>query len=115
VEKISIELDRIRDECLDMGLIIRGGPEYLIRLQATARGERIPIDDCKPGENFLFVDERGLVSPCSFTCGTLGIPVDQWVAMGACNSAQDFLGRKRLVKPVACEDCLATNVFSKFT
>lgn len=115
VNELSAKLDRIRDECFDMGLVIRGGAGYINRLVATARGERIPIDDCKPGKRFLFVDERGLVSPCSFTCGTLGIPVDQWVTMGASYSAQDFLGRKRLIKPVACEDCLATNVFNKFT
>ncbi|MFN7292322.1 MAG: radical SAM protein [Pirellula sp.] len=115
VEGLSTEIDRIRDECHEMGLVIRGGPGYLNRLLATARDERIPIDDCKPGENFLFVDERGLVSPCSFTCGTLGIPVDQWIAEGAIKSAQDFLGSKRLVRPKACEDCLATNVFDKFT
>ncbi|MFN7875982.1 MAG: hypothetical protein ACK5PB_11730 [Pirellula sp.] len=114
VNELSTNLDRIRDECHGMGLVIRGGAEYLSRLQATARGERIPIDDCKPGENFLFVDERGLVSPCSFTCGTLGIPVDQWIAEGTSKSAEDFLQRKRLIRPVACDDCLATNVFDKF-
>lgn len=115
VEKLLTELDRTRAECRDMGLVIRGGLGYLRRLIATARGERIAIDDCKPGKNFLFVDERGLVSPCSFTCGTLGIPVDQWIADGASKSVQDFLGRKRFVRPTACEDCLATNVFDKFT
>jgi hypothetical protein len=54
------------------------------------------------------------VSPCSFTCGTLGIPVDQWIAEGTSKSAEDFLQRKRLIRPVACDDCLATNVFDKF-
>ena len=115
VEALSTELDRIRVECHDMGLGIRGGPGYVNRLLASVRGERIPIDDCKPGESFLFVDERGLVSPCSFTCGTLGIPVDQWIAEGADKSSQKFLGIKRVVRPAACEDCLATNVFDKFS
>lgn len=115
VNELSAKLDCIRDECLDLGLVILGGAGYLNRLVATARGERIPIDDCKPGKSFLFVDERGRVSPCSFTCGKLGIPVDQWIAEGASKSADDFLLRKRLIRPVACEDCLATNVFEKFT
>lgn len=115
VNELSTNLDRIREECLDMGLVIRGGAGYLNRLVATVRGERIPVDDCKPGKSFLFVDERGRVSPCSFTCGTLGIPVDQWIAEGTGKLAEDFLRRKRLIRPVACEDCLATNVFDKFT
>jgi MoaA/NifB/PqqE/SkfB family radical SAM enzyme len=115
VEQLSRDLIGLRTECKNMGLLIRGGYGYLNRLLAAARGECIPIDDCKPGETFLFIDERGLVSPCSFTCGTLGIPVSQWIAEGAFKASKDFLQTKRILRNAACEDCFATNVFDKFT
>jgi MoaA/NifB/PqqE/SkfB family radical SAM enzyme len=50
---------------------------YLQRIAATTRGERIAIEDCLPGSEFLFIDAQGRISPSSFSSTVYGISVDE--------------------------------------
>lgn len=63
------QLPILRKDCEKLGMKVCGSTAYLDRMGATAEGKPIPIADCRPGESFLFVDEFGRISPCSFTIG----------------------------------------------
>src|SRR5947209_20089572 len=76
-------LPRIRVRVAPLGLQIAGSPSYLDRLEAVARGIAVPVADCDPGRRFLFVDERGIIAPCSFTGSGYGVPIDALVSVDA--------------------------------
>lgn len=107
-------LPRLRSELAGRGVVLRGDPAYLRRLHASARDLAIPVADCAPGEHFLFIEEAGLVSPCGFTSGELGVPVanlDTVAALQSLPVAWQQAQRRRLR---ACADCHSTQVFGKF-
>ncbi len=94
---------------------LAGGDAYLDRFAATARGEAWPVEDCRGGERFLFVDERGLAAPCSFTSDEYGIPIDEITSGNAIRSLPAEFARRRMIsRPAACRDCHSTQVFAKF-
>jgi len=97
------------------GLTICGTDLYLDRLAALARGAAWPVDDCGPGRNFLFVDERGRIGPCAFTTGDFGLT---WRDLRAAEAleALPHIWRERQARqrPAACADCRSTQVFEKF-
>lgn len=114
-ESLAVQLPRLRDQLLKMGVVLRGGAAYARRIQASSLGEKLPIQDCHPGQRFLFVEESGRVAPCSFTASLFGIPAE------SITSASDL---RRLPLQFAqlrhqrwsslCEDCHSTQVFEKF-
>ncbi len=111
-EHLAKHLPRLRRELAAQGLSLIGGEGYLRRIQATARGDQLPISDCQPGRSFLFIDESGRIAPCSFTVSAYGVPVS------AVKSVEDlsrlpvrFSAQTRVT---ACEDCHSTQVFEKF-
>ncbi|MGC4075002.1 MAG: radical SAM protein [Nibricoccus sp.] len=109
------QLPALRAELGPGGLRIAGSSAYLDRLQASARNELRAIMHCGPGEQFLFIDELGRVSPCSFTSDTLGIPLadlDSPEKISALPSA--FASHRRSFAPSVCSDCPSTHVFEKF-
>jgi MoaA/NifB/PqqE/SkfB family radical SAM enzyme len=114
LELLIESLPNIRARAATHGMRIQGSPEYLHRIASTVHGRAIPIDDCAPGSSFLFIDEAGMIGPCSFTAAGLGIKV-QDIAPGEFSQLCDRL-RTRLgeVAPNACRDCHATHVFAKF-
>jgi len=57
----------LQQELRERGLDLCGSESYLHRIACTARHQAIAIDDCFPATHFLFVDELGVASPCSFT------------------------------------------------
>jgi MoaA/NifB/PqqE/SkfB family radical SAM enzyme len=90
-------------------------PDYLDRIVATTLGSPLPIKDCGPGENFLFIDENCILAPCSFTVDSYGVATNQII------TADDFAhlpdrfriasGKRRSRE---CDDCPSTQTFSKF-
>jgi len=106
---------RIRDGLAERGVRLAGGDGYLRRIQATTRGERIPVEECAPGRRFLFVDERGMAAPCSFTPADYGVPLAEVDSAGALRDLpRRFSDARRRCRASACDDCHATHVFEKF-
>lgn len=93
-------------------LKIYGDANYVRRLELSAFQIPYPITDCQPGQNFLFINERGLVSPCSFTAQGYGVPLSQIQALDDLPAL--FHHRQQHQRHTACDDCRSTQVFGKF-
>ena len=110
------DLPALRDKLAHQGVKLLGTEGYLRRMHASSCDERVPVYDCRPGRDFLFIDIEGRIAPCSFTSGESGIPLTE------IESADDLLSLSRrfasgiaTCRPAACNDCLSTRVFEKFT
>jgi MoaA/NifB/PqqE/SkfB family radical SAM enzyme len=115
VEWLSANLLRVRQDLESRGVRLRGTQGYLRRLIATARGQRIPVDDCRPGEQFLFIDELARVAPCSFSTRDYAIPLDEidtWKALQ--HLPRRFSKMRAASRAACCDDCHSTHVFEKF-
>ena len=77
VEAFRERLPEVRARMAELGLAIQGSAHYLERIATTTNGLLISIDECWPGSTFLFVDERGRMSPCSFTGELYGIDIGE--------------------------------------
>jgi MoaA/NifB/PqqE/SkfB family radical SAM enzyme len=115
VAKLEATLPPLRAELARRGVKLLGSAGYLRRMNASARNERMPVHDCRPGDTFLFIDVSGKIAPCSFTGDTCGVPLEE------VRSVRDLLrltGRFSSSiatrRPAACDDCLSTRVFEKF-
>jgi MoaA/NifB/PqqE/SkfB family radical SAM enzyme len=105
----------LRARLATRGVRLSGSDAYLRRMQASARGERLAVADCGPGEHFLFIDERGRVAPCSFTGDVCSVPVTKLTDVAAMRRLPaTFAAMRRAQRPAACENCLSTQVFGKF-
>ena len=114
-EWLSANIPRLRNDLAPLGVRLGGGPGYLRRLVATACGQRIPVDNCGPGERFLFIDELARVAPCSFSAGDYGVPVaeiDTWEALQ--QVPQRYAAMRSASRAACCDDCHSTHVFEKF-
>ena len=97
------------------GLRLLGSERYLTHLADTAAGRAQPVVDCHPGASFLFVDELGRVSPCSFTSAGYGVPASQLQSAADLAQLPARLADQRLAAPLpACRDCRSPQVFGKF-
>jgi MoaA/NifB/PqqE/SkfB family radical SAM enzyme len=114
-EWLSDNVPRLRDELAQRGVRLSGGTSYLQRVVATANGQRIPVADCGPGEQFLFIDELARVGPCSFTAGRYGIALDELDSPEAIQELPHRFSAMRAARRSAhCDDCHSTHVFEKF-
>jgi MoaA/NifB/PqqE/SkfB family radical SAM enzyme len=114
-EWLVINIPRLRVDLARRGGRLGGELRYLRRIVASANGQRIRIDDCGPGERFLFVDERGYAAPCSFTVAGYGVALDDigtWEELR--RLPQRFADLRAESRAPACDDCHSTNVFEKF-
>jgi hypothetical protein len=97
------------------GLDLRGSDGYLHRIESTSRNETIAIDDCSPATQFLFVDELGRASPCSFTSEPLGVSIHELTSPTAIEALTErWQQHRKQSRPKACDDCHATHLHSKF-
>lgn len=102
------------------GLTIYGSEVYLDRLAALALGQLLPVgvepgNPCRAGEAFLFVDELGRVSPCSFTSASYGYPLaDLSTPEAVCHLPARWAQARQHQRAVTCADCPSTQVFGKF-
>jgi hypothetical protein len=113
--RLRADLPEIRARVALLGLRIRGSAEYVARLEFAAQGIGVAVDDCDPGQHFLFIEERGLISPCSFTTDGYGIPIsDIHTARDLADLPRRFAHRQTSHRHPACNNCLSTQVFGKF-
>ena len=115
VERLADRLEPLRGRLAEVGTSLRGGARYVERIRSTAAGRRLPVDECAPGTQFLFVSEHGIASPCSFTSQAYGVPVaelataDDVLALPA-----RFAAVRAARRSSWCDDCPSTQVFDKF-
>ncbi|MES2573014.1 MAG: radical SAM protein [Verrucomicrobiota bacterium] len=109
------ELCSLRPELGARGLRLRGGSDYLSRIAASSDGRRLPVEDCRIGEHFLFINEEGLAAPCSFTTEGYGVPIKEIDTVEKLNQLPGrFLMARNQRRLAACEDCHSTQMFDKF-
>ncbi len=112
---LAERVPRLQSELAARGLRLLGGTRYLTRIRATARAEALPIADCAPGEAFVFIDERGMVSPCSFTSSDYGIRLSEIKNERELESLpQRYRAARARRRAPACGDCHSTQTFAKF-
>lgn len=106
----------LKDELAAKGVRLLGGDAYLRRLHATAHGVPIAVEDCHPGEGFLFVTEDGIVSPCSFTTREYGVDLREvTTSRELLELPQRFRQMRQRARAAPCADCHSTQVCEKFT
>ncbi|MBL8046681.1 MAG: radical SAM protein, partial [Anaerolineales bacterium] len=93
-------------------LKIYGDDAYVRRLELLASNNQYPVINCQPGQRFLFINEHGLVSPCSFTTHGYGVPISQIQMLDELPTL--FHHRQQNQRHTACDDCRSTQVFGKF-
>jgi hypothetical protein len=97
------------------GVTLLGNIDYLRRIQASAYDKTLPVEDCRPCEDMLFVDQLGRFAPCHFTVATLGQPVKVIATDAELEAALGKMRKKQQVQEGApCRDCLSTRVFAKY-
>jgi MoaA/NifB/PqqE/SkfB family radical SAM enzyme len=97
------------------GLRLLGTHRYLERLAWSAHGVPVPVADCRPGADFLFVGVDGHAAPCSFTGPAYGIPVRALATPAALLALRARFERARAARPAGpCADCPSTQHFDKF-
>jgi MoaA/NifB/PqqE/SkfB family radical SAM enzyme len=105
----------LRAKLSALGVNLAGGDNYLFRIHTSALDKKIPIASCNPGEQFLFINEDGLVSPCSFTTEGYGISLDDVdCAEAVCELPMRFARLQSEKRLSPCHDCQSTHIFAKF-
>ncbi len=109
------EVPRIRLHLAARHVSLNGSENYLRRIQASSRDETILVSECRPGRQFLFVNENGIVSPCSFTTREYGVALEELDSLASLRELpMRWADQRRERRSVACEDCHSTHVFEKF-
>lgn len=115
VRQLREVLPGLRERLAARGVVLRGGEAYLDRLELAARGVARPVEDCGPGREYLFVDERDTVSPCPFSGEGYGVPLAE---IGGAEDVgrlpERFVELRRRRQLAVCDDCPSSRVFEKF-
>lgn len=115
IAQLESLLPPLRAELAHQGARLCGGATYLNRLRDGSNDRPVLASDCRPGSNFLFIDEAGRVAPCHFTADELGIPSASILSVEAIAALTKVFERQsRTRRPVACGECPSTHVFAKF-
>lgn len=113
--KLGSGFDLLRERLARRGVLLAGGSDYLNRIQATSDNVRLPVFDCNPGQQQLFIDEDGLISPCHFSTSGYGLPISELHSVESLIQLPDRFRRLQATQQLlACQDCHSTHVFSKF-
>ncbi len=105
----------LRERLAAAGVRLCGGNDYVMRIDASARRQQLAGDECAPGRQFLFIDERGRVAPCDFTVAGYGVQVDTLRGVECLRALPARFAESRYrARMAACDDCRSTQVFSKF-
>lgn len=112
VDALAAAIPPLRLQLAGLGVRLCGGDDYLRRIAASARGHRLAVIDCRPGEDYLFIDERGRIAACPFTVDARS------PTLAAIESADDLDALPETIRTAgsrpACADCPSTRVFAKF-
>ena len=112
---LSQEIPRLRGRLAGLGVVLKGSDNYLRRIRASSGDESIPITACRPGEQFLFINEAAIASPCNYTTQGYGVALDELDCVNALLELPKRFARSRLeARLPPCEDCHSTQVFEKF-
>jgi MoaA/NifB/PqqE/SkfB family radical SAM enzyme len=115
VDRLDRRLDALRARLAPAGTALRGGDRYVERIASSTAGRRLPVYECAPGERFLFVSERGVVAPCSFTGDAYGVPLSELAtADDVAALPARFAAARGRRRAAVCDDCPSTQVFDKF-
>ena len=108
-------VEALQPELATRGVNLCASPRYLARIEASSRGEALAVADCRPGEDFLFVDELDRIAPCSFTTAQHGIPVAEIRDTADLAALPSRFRAARAGDPAReCRDCPSTQFFGKF-
>jgi radical SAM protein with 4Fe4S-binding SPASM domain len=89
---------------------------YFRRILATAKGDKLPIRDCKPGSYYMFVNANGKISPCAFTTDEYGVEISSIQSLADFEKLPlVFHQKKTNQQAYYCHDCPCTNVHGKFS
>lgn len=107
-------LDRVAPS-LPPGVVLEGGGAYRTRQLERLQGWPRPVEDCGPGQDFVFIDERGRLGPCHFTLDRHALRIEHLVTLADLDLLADRLRQRRARHPdPTCADCPSTQVFDKF-
>lgn len=97
------------------GVRVLGEPGYWDRLQAAIMGHAVPIADCNPGRQFLFLDPQGHLAPCAHSGAEYGVPLAAVRTRADLDAlAPHWRHARQLQRAPACADCPSTQVSGKF-
>lgn len=109
------QLPTLRQELSEYGVRLSGSEAYLERIASTILGIKIPVADCKPATRFLFIDEHGHISPCSFTNNQYFVSLNDALSLVDLSLLTKELSDQRRATPCsACNDCHANHIYDKF-
>jgi hypothetical protein len=112
---LADEIPRLRARLAGIGVHLNGSYNYLIRILASSRDENIPVANCHPGQQFLFISEDAIASPCNFTTRGYGVSLEELDCADAlCELPKRFARSRMETRLAPCEDCHSTQVFEKF-
>lgn len=115
IEWLRRELPALRARLSARGLTLLGSDLYLDRLKRAALNLPTFVSDCSPGRHFLFIDEHGLISPCSYTTRGYGLPISDIRSAADLQRLPDLFAQRQQEQLLApCYDCPSTQVFGKF-
>lgn len=112
VQEFSDRFGYVKQRAAMHGLSVLGSESYLKRILDKTCRHPNPIADCNPGSEFLFVDEAGLASPCSFVERQWTLPIHEIETLTTLGNR--FRERRGQSTFSPCSDCNANHVFEKF-
>nr|WP_315381827.1 radical SAM protein [uncultured Sphingomonas sp.] len=115
VARLESLLPALRERLAARGVTLCGDARYLERLRASAAGDALAVEDCRPGSDFLFIDEHGVAAPCSFSGAAYGVPLAALRTIGDLDALPMRFAAARAARRLAtCTDCPSTQNFAKF-
>ncbi len=115
VEDFIAKLTNIKRKFAERGFIIHGSKRYTDRILMTTRNEKNPIDECDPAAWFWFINENGLISPCSYTSYEYKFNTKNIRATADIDQVETYFREQRVLnRSKWCDDCYCTQVYDKF-
>jgi MoaA/NifB/PqqE/SkfB family radical SAM enzyme len=115
IEQLAATLPALRTQLAARGIVLSGDEKYLERLRHTASGWMLPVRDCQPGQQFLFIDETARIAPCHFSIDDYGVNSRELRSAEDLDAMLQHFVRRQFNQPaLACADCMSTQVAGKF-